>query len=179
MPLVLYLLPACSIGSLAERRIVWSQTHHELPSPLTHLLGCCLPQWVSLLLLACHSPIRSPTNPFQILLPVWNLGGKATSSICCILGTSLSWESICCSEKNPWARHFFQHVMGSNYFSLLSWHIYIVRGKGNSQLVSICSVPSATLGTLFTICISFNCYHKPAQQAISPLQRRESWVQRS
>lgn len=31
-----------------------SQTHHEILSPHTHLLGCYLPQWVSLLLLASH-----------------------------------------------------------------------------------------------------------------------------
>lgn len=38
--------------------------------------------------------LRSPTNPFQILLPVWNLGGNMTSRICFILWLSLFWESI-------------------------------------------------------------------------------------
>lgn len=77
-----------------------SQTLHELPSPLAHLLGCCFPRWVSV-----FSLIRRPTNPFQILFPVWNFGGIITRNFCFILGTSLSWESIC--EKYPWFLSFY------------------------------------------------------------------------
>lgn len=38
--------------------------------------------------------LRSPTNLFQILLPVWNLEENMTSRIRFILWLSLSWESI-------------------------------------------------------------------------------------
>lgn len=53
------------------------------------------------------------------------------------------------------------HFMDSHYFSLLSWHNYIMGGKGNSQLMSNCSVLAAPPGTLLTICFSFNCCHDP------------------
>lgn len=100
--------------------------------------------------------IRSPTNPLQILLPVWNLGGNMTSSICFIniLWTSLSQESICCSEKNPWTRHHpdtgSYHRMDSQYFSLLSFSSIYIGGIGK-----LFSVVIAMLGFLFIICISF------------------------
>lgn len=74
-----------------RRHIVWSQPHHALPSPLTHLFGCCLPHWVSFLSLASYSAIRSPTDPFQILLPVWNLGGNVIIGICSFFSLFEYW----------------------------------------------------------------------------------------
>lgn len=122
--------------------------------------------------LSSHLPlillIRNPTNPFQILLPVWNLGGIMASNICFILWTSLSWESICCSEKNPWTRH---HPDTDSY------GLTLFLSPHNGRIWKLCS------GIVAMLCLSFafhyNCHHKPTQPAIPPFQRTEYWGQRS
>lgn len=95
--------------------------------------------------LSSHWPLlllmRTPMNPFQALLPLWNLGGNRKSWFCFILWNNLFWSSIWCSEKNPWTKHDpdtgSYHFVGSYYFSLLSFLISIMGAYGNSQLVSM------------------------------------------
>lgn len=162
MLFVLCPLPVYPTGSLAENALLAARltTSFLLPTPTCLAVAFhsgSLSSYLPLILF-----IRSPTNPFQILLPVWNLGGDMTNSICFIniLWTSLSQESICCSEKNPWSRHHpdtsprhitvWTHIISLSSVS----HLYI------GGIGKLFSVVVAMLGFLFIICISF-CHHKP------------------